>query len=235
MFKNFKDERWKIPKEWEWVDMIDVTDITGGGTPKADEIFFQDSGGIPWITPDDLTFYPEIYISRGERNLSNIGLKSSGAQIIPKDSVILTSRAPIGIVAIAKNDLTTNQGIKSFTVKDKKKLLPEYLFFYLSCSSGYLHYKASGTTYLDLSKNRAEMLAVPLAPLNAQEKIVVQLKEIRKKLKLSLKKLNDLQGTIEFVANYEKNHKSNSEIDRLYGIYFKSIALNYFKENKDEQ
>mgnify|MGYP001197927371 FL=1 len=230
MFKNLKDKRWNIPKNWEWVNMHDIADVTGGGTPKSDEKYFDDDGGIPWITPDDLTSFSDIYIDRGERNLSELGFKTSGAQLIKKNSVILTSRAPIGILAIAKKDLTTNQGIKSFTIKDLNEIIPEFIYYYLTCSSGYLHYKASGTTYLDLSKGRAEMIAVPKPPYDVQKKIVNELTEARHSLLLSQSKLHNLKGTFSFVSEYTKNHKSNSEIDRLYQVYFKSLSLNYFKK-----
>ena len=61
MFKNLEDKRWNIPKDWEWVNMQDIADVTGGGTPKSDDKYFDDDGGIPWITPDDLTSFSDIY------------------------------------------------------------------------------------------------------------------------------------------------------------------------------
>ena len=86
--------------------------IVGGATPstKIPEFF---KGDIPWITPKDLADFHKRYISSGERSISKEALNSCSAQMLPKNSILFSSRAPIGYIAIAQNDLCTNQGFKS--------------------------------------------------------------------------------------------------------------------------
>lgn len=96
----------------------DIADVVAGGTPKSgNQENFKESGtGIPWLTPADLSGYTGKYISFGARDLSQQGYDSSSAKILPKGSLLFSSRAPIGYVAIAQNEISTNQGFKSFVL-----------------------------------------------------------------------------------------------------------------------
>ena len=89
---------------WKTVKLSDIGTIVGGATPATshDEYY---NGDIPWLTPKDLAGYAGRYISRGERNISRAGLESCSAKILPKNSILFSSRAPIGYIAIAQNDL----------------------------------------------------------------------------------------------------------------------------------
>ena len=102
----------KMNSEWKKIQLQDVADVVGGGTPSTKESSYW-NGDVPWLTPKDLSGYNERYISRGERNISEEGLDNSSAVLLPASSILLTSRAPIGYVAIAKKPIATNQGFKS--------------------------------------------------------------------------------------------------------------------------
>src|SRR5689334_211102 len=144
--------RWEIPPTWQWASAKDIAQIVGGGTPStADETNFAETG-IPWVTPADLTGFREAYISRGARDLSLKGYESSGAQILPPGTVLFSSRAPIGYCAIAANDISTNQGFKSFVLKGN--ISPEYVRHYLLASKEYAESLSSGTTFKELSGSR---------------------------------------------------------------------------------
>lgn len=119
---RFKDDEWQILK------LGDIGDVVGGGTPstKVDEYF---GGCIPWITPKDLSGYKSKYIFRGERNITEKGLNNSSAILLPRGTVLFSSRAPIGYIAIAGCDVTTNQGFKS--VVPKKGIVSSD--FYIIC------------------------------------------------------------------------------------------------------
>jgi type I restriction enzyme S subunit len=105
---------WRIPDSWIWFRASEIARIVGGGTPQtSDPMNFVD-GRIPWITPADLSGYTAKMIERGSRNLTQQGLDNSGATLMPVGTVLFSSRAPIGYVAIAANELSTNQGFKSF-------------------------------------------------------------------------------------------------------------------------
>lgn len=167
------EARWDIPKTWAWATAAEIARIVGGGTPssKVDDNFAEI--GIPWITPADLTKYEASHISRGRRDLSEKGLSGSGAQVIPAGSVLFSSRAPIGYCVIASNDVTTNQGFKSLVLRGG--IVPEYVRHYLIGSKDYAESKASGTTFMELSGARVAELAIPVAPLEEQTRIVAKI------------------------------------------------------------
>lgn len=166
------EERWTIPASWRWATAGDIAKIVGGGTPssKVDGNFAEN--GIPWITPADLTGYRESHISRGRRDLSEQGFAGSGAQLIPAGSVLFSSRAPIGYCVIASNEVSTNQGFKSLVLDGK--IDPGYIRHYLLSAKEYAESKASGTTFMELSGARVAELAVPIAPLPEQRRIVAK-------------------------------------------------------------
>ena len=98
--------------EWRMVTIGEIAEVVGGSTPSTKEPSYFD-GGIPWLTPKDLSSHHHRYISRGGRNLSQAGLDSCSAKLVPPGSVLLSTRAPIGYVAIAHNPIATNQGFRN--------------------------------------------------------------------------------------------------------------------------
>jgi type I restriction enzyme S subunit len=135
---------WPVPKSWAWVRISEVANVIGGGTPSTTRYEFWEGGKIPWITPADLTGYNEREISRGARFITQAGLDNSSARLLPARSVLFSSRAPVGYVAIAANPLATNQGFKSFVLSEG--ILPEYLYFYLRRAKEQITKLASGTS-----------------------------------------------------------------------------------------
>lgn len=165
--------RWPVPDAWEWVRSETIADIVGGGTPRADDESNFSTDGIPWITPADLTGYKSVYIGRGRRDLSDKGIKGSGATLLPSGTVLFSSRAPVGYCAIAANAISTNQGFKSLVLKGG--ISPEFVRYYLLSAKEYAESLASGTTFLELSAKRMSELEIPLPPLPEQRRIVRKL------------------------------------------------------------
>ena len=164
-----------LPPNWSWVKLEDVGEIVAGGTPSTlvNEYF---DGEIAWITPADLTGYSNKYISKGRRNISIIGLKNSSARIVPKGSILFSSRAPIGYVAIASNDICTNQGFKILV--PNKKVDSEFVYYYLKSAKQLAEKNASGTTFKEISSTNFKQLPIPLPPLLEQKKIVKKIEEL---------------------------------------------------------
>src|SRR5690554_7447812 len=95
----------KIPEGWVETTLGEVSNIQSGGTPSTkNESYWGDE--ISWITPKDLSSYNSVYIEKGERSISKVGLENSSAKLLPKNTILFSSRAPIGYVVIAKNDIT---------------------------------------------------------------------------------------------------------------------------------
>lgn len=158
-----------LPEGWVWATLQDLGEIVSGGTPKT-SMFENFDGDVAWITPADLTGYTAKRIARGRRNLSAKGLRASSARLLPARSVVFSSRAPIGYVAIAANELATNQGFKSIAVSPHFD--EEYLYYYLLSAKQLAEQNASGTTFKEISKSRFARLPIPVAPLNEQRRIV---------------------------------------------------------------
>lgn len=126
----------------------DIGIVVGGGTPSTKNPAYW-GGNIPWISPKDLTDYKYTYISRGENFLTEKGLKS-GTRLLPKDTVLFSSRAPIGYVALAANPICTNQGFKSI-VCDSSKVEALYLYYYLKANLDYIKLFGTGATFPEIS------------------------------------------------------------------------------------
>ncbi|RYM09627.1 restriction endonuclease subunit S [Sphingobium cupriresistens] len=189
------EQRWEIPSSWAWASMDEVSEIVGGGTPSAkDGSNFADEG-IRWLTPADLTGYKETFISRGRRDLSEKGYRSSAARILPAGTVLFSSRAPIGYCAIASGEISTNQGFKSFVLKGK--ISPEYIRHYLLASVDYAESKASGTTFMELSGGRAAELSTPIAPLSEQRRIVAKIDSLTGKSRRARDHLDHIPRLVE--------------------------------------
>jgi type I restriction enzyme S subunit len=167
------EPRWDVPSSWAWSSAGGIARIIGGGTPSSKNEDNFAPHGIPWITPADLTGYEDAYISRGRRDLSDTGYRTSGAQLLPAGTVLYSSRAPIGYCAIAQNEISTNQGFKSLVLEGG--ILPEFIRYYLIASKAYAESLATGTTFLELSGARVSELSIPVAPLPEQRRIVGKL------------------------------------------------------------
>jgi len=154
---------------WEKVKVSAFADVVGGGTPSTKEPAYW-NGEVPWITPKDLSNYQFRYIDKGERNISKLGLEKSAAKLLPANTVLLTTRAPIGYVAIAAVPLCTNQGFKNL-ICDPKKALPEFVYYLLKNYREVLISYATGATFPELSAEKLKNIELPLPPLKIQEKI----------------------------------------------------------------
>ena len=171
-----EDEKpYDIPTSWEWVRLKDIGQIIGGGTPKTERTEYW-NGSIPWLTPADLNGYKDKYISFGKRFITDLGLKESSAQLLKEGTILFSSRAPIGYVAIAKNNLATNQGFKSISLFETKS--KEYLYYYLKKIAKIVNDNASGTTFKEISGADVGKILFPLPPLEEQERIVKRVDEL---------------------------------------------------------
>lgn len=190
-----EDQPHEIPNSWLWVEIGALSEVIGGGTPTSTNSRYFDGGTIPWVTPADMSGYSEMYISEGRRNITEEGLQNSSARLLPKDSLLFSSRAPIGYVAIAKNPITTSQGFKSFPPTEA--YLPHYGYWYLRSIKTLAESMASGTTFLELSGLKAAKLPFPLPPLAEQSRIVAKLDEAMQRVEASKARLEKLPGLLK--------------------------------------
>jgi type I restriction enzyme, S subunit len=156
------------PAGWRTVRVGEVAEIVGGGTPST-RVAENFGGEIPWITPKDLSGREEREIGAGERSLSRQGLKACSAQLLPERAVLLSTRAPIGRVAIARNPVSTSQGFRSLVLKPGHA--PEFFYYLLKGRTETLEGRAGGSTFRELSGTSLKQTEFPIPPLEEQETI----------------------------------------------------------------
>lgn len=167
--------------EWKEYKLSDIGTIVGGATPSTKDASNYDDGEIAWLTPKDLSTFTERYISRGERNITEKGFKSSSTQMLPANTVLFSSRAPIGYVAIAANEMCTNQGFKSIIPNSKVDYL--FLYYLLKYKKNAIEGMGSGTTFKEVSGNVMKNIEVQIpTDINIQKKIADVLDKIDSKI-----------------------------------------------------
>ena len=156
--------------EWKECTIADIGTVVGGATPSTKDPSNYDGGEIAWITPKDLSNYEDRYISHGERNITEKGLNGCSAQLMPKHSVLFTSRAPIGYVAIADGEVCTNQGFKSVVPNENTDYL--FLYYLLRYNKDMIEGLGSGTTFKEVSGSTMKGIKVRVpTTLSAQRAI----------------------------------------------------------------
>lgn len=204
--------------EWINCEIADLGDVVGGATPSTKKIEYY-NGEIPWITPKDLSDHKSRFISRGERNITLEGLRSCSTQILPKNTVLFSSRAPIGYVAIAANDLCTNQGFKSVIPNDKTDFM--FLFYLLKYNKDAIENMASGTTFKEVSGAAMRKIVVRVPDLETQKRIAKVLSALDDKIELNNQINKNLEEQAQsifkrfFIDNEECLHWENGTFSDL--------------------
>ena len=146
-----------IPASWKTVVVDDVAEVFNGATPSTGDE--QNYGGdVVWITPKDLSDQKQKFVYQGERNISQAGYDSCSTHLLPINTVLMSSRAPIGLLAIAKAELCTNQGFKSFVPKEDR--IATFLYYYLQFHIKQIEQLGTGTTFKEVS--REDVLKFPI-------------------------------------------------------------------------
>lgn len=178
---------------WKYLKINNCAEVVGGGTPSTKNNEYWD-GEIPWITPKDLSKNSSKYIFKGERNITKVGLKNSSAKILPINSLLFSSRAPIGYLAINKEPLTTNQGFKSLILK--KEFDVEFFYYLFKDRAEYIKSFASGSTFQEVSGSVVKNLSFLIPDIKEQKNISNILSKIDQKIEIN-KKINQ---TLEEIA-----------------------------------
>ena len=192
----------------EWIEckISDIGTVVGGATPSTKKPENYENGTIAWITPKDLSTFTGRYIQRGERNITEIGLKSCSTQLLPKDTVLFSSRAPIGYVAIATNEVCTNQGFKSVVPNENTD--PLFLYYLLKYNKDKIEGMGSGTTFKEVSGNTMKNIVVSV-PTD---------KKVQKRISSMLGSIDD---------KIEENERINNNLEQQAQALFKSWFVDF--------
>ena len=153
-FEPFKDGKFvdselgMIPEGWKVGRLDEIADVVGGSTPSKAKPEYYTQNGIAWLTPKDLSNHPAVYSSRGEIDITQEGYNSTSTKLMPKGAVLFTSRAPIGYISIAQNEICTNQGFKSLV---PKKAGTFFLYCFLKYATPEIENKSTGSTFKEAS------------------------------------------------------------------------------------
>lgn len=192
----------------EWIEckISDIGTVVGGATPSTKKPENYKNGTIAWITPKDLSTFTGRYIQRGERNITEVGLKSCSTQLLPKDTVLFSSRAPIGYVAIAANEVCTNQGFKSVVPNENTD--PLFLYYLLKYNKDKIEGMGSGTTFKEVSGNTMKNIVVSI-PTD---------KKVQKRISSMLGSIDD---------KIEENERINNNLEQQAQAIFKSWFVDF--------
>ena len=171
---------------WKTCTIGDLGKVVGGATPSTKNSENYDGGTIPWITPKDLAGFSDRYISHGERNITEQGLKSSSTQLVPAHTVLFSSRAPIGYIAIAEQEVCTNQGFKSVVPNENTDYM--FLYYLLKYNKDRIERLGSGTTFKEVSGSTMRGIEVSVPEtIEEQQRIASVLSALDDKIELNNK------------------------------------------------
>lgn len=170
--------------EWKECTIADLGEVVGGATPSTKKPENYENGDISWITPKDLSTFRGRYILRGERNITEFGLNSCSTRLLPPNTVLFSSRAPIGYVAIAAKEMCTNQGFKSVIPNTDTDFM--FLYYLLKYNRDNIENMGSGTTFKEVSGNTMKSIKVCVpVDIDEQRRIGAVLSAIDDKIELN--------------------------------------------------
>ena len=168
-----------IPDSWEWVRLGEIGIVTSGGTPRKAEKSYWDDANIPWITPAVMSKAQNniIFDNDNVGKINQKGLSNSSAHLISANSIVVSSRAPIGYINIVPFAYTTNQGCKS--ISTYAKVDNKYVYYAIKFSVPDMYERASGTTFKEISGTRFGETVIPLPPLEEQKLIITKVEKLQ--------------------------------------------------------
>ena len=196
-------------EEWKEYKLHEIGRIVGGATPPTKDSANYD-GEISWITPKDLSNFTGRYIQKGERSITQKGFESSSCQILPKGSILFSSRAPIGYIAIAANELCTNQGFKSI-IPDNNLVNNLFLYFLLKYNKEEIEGLGSGTTFKEVSAKVMQNFDIKIPSIQTQKKIADILSSLDDKIELNRRINDNLEQQAQALFNEMFPHITEGE------------------------
>jgi len=201
--------------EWEEVTVGNLGEIYSGGTPSTSNEKYW-NGDIDWITPTDITKQNSVYINSSVRKISSEGLKNSSAKLVPKGSLLVCTRATIGEMAITSHEMCTNQGFKN--IIPNKNTNVEFVFYLLTYEKHKLVSKASGSTFLELSKSSFESIKFNVPLIDEQQKIASVLTNADKETELLEQQLDDLKQEKKALMQQLLTGKRRVIVDKMVTV-----------------
>lgn len=180
---------------WEYKKLGEVCEVVSGSTPKTNVPEYWGEGHY-WVTPAELND-TIVYIDKTERQITDEALTKTKLRLLPVGTVLLSSRAPIGKVAITKTEMYCNQGFKNCICSDS--IYNKYLFYFLRLKKEYLNSLGRGATFKEISKSIVESISIPIPPKSTQLSIVSELDKINELIRLKKEQLKDYDNLAQSI------------------------------------
>ena len=180
---------------WEYKKLGEVCEVVSGSTPKTNVPEYWGEGHY-WVTPAELND-TIVYIDKTESQITDEALTKTKLRLLPVGTVLLSSRAPIGKVAITKTEMYCNQGFKNCICSDS--IYNKYLFYFLRLKKEYLNSLGRGATFKEISKSIVESISIPLPPKSTQLSIVSELDKINELIRLKKEQLKDYDNLAQSI------------------------------------
>lgn len=189
---RFKEtEIGEVPEDWIAMPLSDAAAVVGGGTPQRSEPAYW-NGGVPWATPTDVTGLSGRFISETASSITEAGLASSSAALLPPHSLLMTTRATIGACAVNQVAMATNQGFQSLVPKPARTRV-DFLYYLIQHHVRRLRAVAAGTTFLEVSKQAVRGFRVYMPPLSEQRRIAAICSSVSDRIETSQAVMDRLQ------------------------------------------
>ena len=229
--------------KWKECIIADLGEVVGGATPSTKKTENYENGDISWITPKDLSTFNGRFINRGERSITKIGLNSCSTRLLPPNSVLFSSRAPIGYVAIAAKEMCTNQGFKSVIPNSDTDYM--FLYYLLKFNKDNIENMGSGTTFKEVSGNTMKSIKVYVpVDIEEQRKIASILSALDDKIELNNRINKNLESQAQAIfkswfVDFEPFGGVMPEdwkVGNLLDIadYLNGLAMQKFRPNENE-
>lgn len=197
-------ELYELSDGWEWKNLDSISTIVGGGTPKRNQNEYWENGNIVWLSPTDLGKIGEIInISDSRDKITQLGLEKSSTKLLPIGTVLYSSRATIGKIAINTVEVSTNQGFTNFICNDD--LNNKFLAFSLNRFTFNITALSNSTTFKEVNKSSIKLFKIPIPPLKEQKRIVSKLdtlfEKIDKAIELHEKNIKEADAFMGSVLN----------------------------------
>ena len=188
------ERRLSMKHGWEYKKLGEICQIVTGSTPKTSVQEYW-GGKYPWVTPAELK--GDVFIDDTERHITDEAVAHTNVTLLPIGTVLLSSRAPIGKVAITTREMYCNQGFKNLICSDT--IFNKYLYFWLKGKTDYLNSLGRGATFKEISKSIVENIQIPLPPIQSQQSIVSELDKINELICLKKEQLKDYDNLAQSI------------------------------------
>lgn len=185
-----KTEVGELPEEWMAMTLADAATVVGGGTPSKNQSTYW-NGDVPWATPTDITGLGGRFISETAASITEAGLASSSATLLPPNSLLMTTRATIGACAINRGRMATNQGFQSLV--PNQTCVVDFLYYFVQYHRRRLERLAAGSTFLEVSNRTVREFRVHLPHVSEQHRIASVLSSMDDAIEITMRLIDGLQ------------------------------------------